>query len=220
MHTLPFEYFNFGIKALASNPLQAFLAAVYSPGDLPLTQAPENIVSCAICIGKQIKIRGSSKELHAPVVASGSSQDSVAASMGNHMGHMMAKGNHFMSLVCDKAKALDQLLALKMGDHEQPVLLKSASGSTSASDGVAGLLSQRALPSAAEPAALPLPAARGSPARPWRSMNFKHTKAFLKGRQRAWTSASRDQLLAKQSLDLSPRQKPSSHLPLPAKNPL
>jgi len=59
---------------------------------------------------------------------------------------------------CDKAKALDQLLALKMGDHEQPVLLKSASGSTSASDGVAGLLSQRALPSAAEPAALPLPA--------------------------------------------------------------
>lgn len=38
------------------------------------------------------------------------------------------------------------------------MLLKSASGSTSASDGVAGLLSQRALPSAAEPAALPLPA--------------------------------------------------------------
>ena len=98
LHTLPFEYFNFGIKALASNPLQAFLAAVYSP-DLPLTQAPENIVSCAICIGKQIKIRGSPKELHAPVVASGSSQDSVAASMGNHMGHMMAMGNHFMSLV-------------------------------------------------------------------------------------------------------------------------
>ena len=62
--------------------------------------------------------------------------------------------------------------------------------------------------------------ARGGPARPWRSMNFKHTKASLKGRQRAWTSASRDQLLAKQSLDLSPRQKPSSHLPLPAKNPL
>ena len=86
LHTLPFEYFNFGIKALASNPLQASLAA-------------ENIVSCAICIGKQIKIRGSPKELHAPVVASGSSQDSVAASMGNHMGHMMAMGNHFMSLV-------------------------------------------------------------------------------------------------------------------------
>lgn len=133
------------------------MAAVYSPDDLPLRKAPEKIVSCAIGIGQQIKIRGSSKELSQMVAqAAGSSKDPVVGSMSSQMENMMVMNSKLMTAVLDKAKLLDELVSLKVCDPEKAGLLKSGSSSSSLHE--PELLSHKALPPAEEVAPLPLPA--------------------------------------------------------------
>lgn len=95
------------------------MAVVYSPDDLPLKRAPENIVSSAICVGQQIKIRGSSKELSQLVVqTSGTSQDPFPGCISSTMENMMAMNSKLMTAVLDKAKVLDEIVSLKMTDPE------------------------------------------------------------------------------------------------------
>ena len=96
------------------------MTAVYSPDDLPLRRAPEKLISCAMCVGQQIKIRGSSKELSQLVAkSSGTSQDPSSGGMSSHMENIMAMNSKLTTVVLDKAKILDELVSLKMSDRDK-----------------------------------------------------------------------------------------------------
>ena len=134
------------------------MTAVYSPDDLPLRRAPEKLISCAMCVGQQIKIRGSSKELSQLVAkSSGTSQDPSSGGMSSHMENIMAMNSKLMTAVLDKAKILDELVSLKMSDRDKQDFLRSGSGSSSGQEDQPGLLNAKALPPATESAPLPLP---------------------------------------------------------------
>ena len=134
------------------------MTAVYSPDDLPLRRAPEKLISCAMCVGQQIKIRGSSKELSQLVAqSSGTSQDPSSGGMSSHMENIMAMNSKLTTAVLDKAKILDELVSLKMSDRDKQDFLRSGSGSSSGQEDQPGLLNAKALPPATESAPLPLP---------------------------------------------------------------
>ena len=139
------------------------MTAVYSPDDLPLRRAPEKLISCAMCVGQQIKIRGSSKELSQLVAqSSGTSQDPSSGGMSSHMENIMAMNSKLMTAVLDKAKILDELVSLKMSDRDKQDFPRSGSGSSSGQEDQPGLLNAKALPPATESAPLPLPSTSSS----------------------------------------------------------
>ena len=118
--------------------LQDFLKACYKEDDFPLRSPPQDFANSVATMSKQVKVRQSAKDLK-PLLQSGAS-----SAGGDPMVNM---NNQMMSLLLEKAKALDELhktLALDKA-KETSQLAKLCSTQTLSGDSEA-LCSPKALP--------------------------------------------------------------------------
>ena len=136
--------------------LQAFLEACYHPENLPLRSPPDFVANVGTIV-RQVKVRGSSKDLKGvatpqqqPCAASNTQFPPMDGMMGFGMGH-------WMDMMMEQAKTLDTLQ--KKLSNDDRLTSRCCSQSLVADDRsqqYASLLSSKALPS--EDTVLPLPA--------------------------------------------------------------
>ena len=136
------------------------MLACYQPDDKPL-RSPPAFVATIGCIAKQIKIRGSSRDLRQVATPQAAPQSLPAVSPHQHDNTMVA--NRLCTMLEKSAKALDELHQ-KFTQNES---LDKASSSKSLASGQStsqdfSSLTPQALP--AVPSLLPLPALEGSTA--------------------------------------------------------
>ena len=141
------------VLLLGFGTLQAFLHACYTPGNLPLKSFPDSVANFSSIV-KQVKVRGTSRELR-PVATPQQSASSSPMVIVPGMSDMMNK-------IEEQARALDALKN-QMANSDKVSLpsssFSSSLGSLAASSVTSPLLSPKALPAVADPLPLPAPAA-------------------------------------------------------------
>ena len=143
--------------SLIFGPLQAFLKACYTPDNLPLRSFPGSVANFSSML-KQVKVRGTSKELRPVATPQPSASSSVMANgCFPGMSDMMDK-------IEQQAGALDALqnqMALTSKTSLPRPSSTNSLGSGTASP-MSSLMSPKALPSVEEPLPLPAPPAHGA----------------------------------------------------------
>lgn len=138
-------------------PFQAFVLACYQPDDKPL-KSPPAFVATIGSIAKQIKIRGSSKELRQVATPQAAPQLPAASSNGHGDNAMVT--SHLSDMLEKNVKALDELhQKILKNESLDKVSSGQSLGSQQASPQDFRPLTPKALPAA--PSLLPLPAPLG-----------------------------------------------------------
>ena len=140
------------------DPFQAFVQACYKPDDRPLKSLPAFVATIG-SIAKQIKIRGSSKELRQVATPQATLQHGPTASSNGHGGNTMV-AQHLSEMLEKNAQALDALHKKFLKNDSLDKASSSESlGSHQPNPEHFSSLTPKALPAAPSP--LPLPAPLG-----------------------------------------------------------